>query len=39
MVDLSDFKSGQIVGARKVGVNVTKTDELFGLTRIIQSRK
>ena len=33
MVDLSDFKRGQIVGARMVVASVTKTDVLFGVAR------
>ena len=33
MADLSDFKTGQIVGARMVGANVIKTAELFVLAR------
>ena len=33
MADLSDFKRGQNVGARIAGASVTKTAELFGVTR------
>ena len=33
MPDLSDFKRGQIVGARMAGASVTKTTELFGVAR------
>ena len=33
MADLSDFKRGQIVGARMVGASVTKTVHMFGTSR------
>ena len=33
MADLSDFKRGQIVGARMVGASVTKTAQMFGVSR------
>ena len=33
MADLSDFKRGQIVGASSAGTSVTKTAEIFGVTR------
>ena len=33
MADLSDFKKGQIVGARIVGVSVSKTVQMFGILR------
>ena len=33
MADRSDFKTGQIVGTRMVGVSVTKAAELFGAAR------
>ena len=33
MADLSDFKRGQIVGARMVGASVTKTAQMFGVLR------
>ena len=33
MAGLSDFKRGQIVGACIAGTRVTKTTELFGVTR------
>ena len=33
MTDLSDFKRGQIVGARMAGSSVTKTAEVFGVAR------
>ena len=33
MADLSDLKSGQIVGARMAGASVTKTSELFVVAR------
>ncbi|XP_076049271.1 uncharacterized protein LOC143029942 [Oratosquilla oratoria] len=33
MADLSDFKRGQIVGARMAGTSITKTAELLGVSR------
>ena len=33
MVELFDFKRGQIFGARMVGANVTKTVQMFGVSR------
>ena len=33
MVDLSDFKRAQIVGAHMAGASVTKIAELFGIAR------
>ena len=33
MADLSDFKSGQIVGVRMAGTSITKPVELFGEVR------
>ena len=33
MADLLDFKRGQIVGARMVGASVTKTVQMFGISR------
>ena len=33
MADLSDFKRGQIVGARMAGASGTKTTELFAVAR------
>ena len=33
MVDISDFKRCQIVDARMVGASVTKTAQMFGISR------
>ncbi|XP_076062505.1 uncharacterized protein LOC143037830 [Oratosquilla oratoria] len=33
MADLSDFKRGQIVGARMVGASIMKTAELLGVSK------
>ena len=33
MAELSDFKRGQIVGACMVGVSVTKTTQMLGVSR------
>ena len=33
MANLSYFKRGQIVGARMVGASVTKTVQMFGISR------
>ncbi|KAF2343949.1 Homeobox domain-like, partial [Trinorchestia longiramus] len=30
---MADFKRGQIVGARMVGASVTKTAQMFGVSR------
>ncbi|XP_076047333.1 uncharacterized protein LOC143028856 [Oratosquilla oratoria] len=38
MADLSDFKRGQIVGARMAGTSITKTAELLGVSRVIVSK-
>ena len=38
MAYLSDFKRGQIVGARTAGTNVTKSAELFSVTRSTVSK-
>ena len=38
MVDLSDFKRGQFVGARMAGANVIKTPELFCVARSTVSK-
>ncbi len=34
MADLSDFKTGQIVGARRACASVTKTAELFSVASL-----
>ena len=33
MVDFSDFERGKIIGARVVGASVTKTVQMFGVSR------
>jgi biotin operon repressor len=38
MGDLSDFQSGQIVGARLAGASVTKTATLLGVSRAAVSK-
>ena len=38
MADLSDFKTGQIVGARMASVNITKIVEFFGIAKISVSK-
>ena len=39
MVDLSDFKRGQIVGTYMAGASVTKTAELFGVAKSTASKE
>ena len=38
MPDLSDYKRGQIVGARKASVSLTKTAESFGVVKTTVSK-
>jgi transposase len=38
MGDLSDFRSGQIVGVCLAGISVTKTDTLLGVSRATFSK-
>ena len=38
MADLSDFKRSQILNAHMAGADVTKTAELFGVTRSTVSK-
>jgi len=38
MGDLSDFQSGQIVGARLAGASVTETATLLGVSRAAVSK-
>jgi predicted transcriptional regulator len=38
MRDLSDFETGQIVGARLAGASVTKTATLLGVSRATVSK-
>ena len=38
MVDLSDFKYGQIVGVRMAGVSVTRTVEFVGVAKCTISK-
>ena len=38
MTDLSDFQRSQIVGARMVGTSVTKTVQMFDISRSTVSK-
>ena len=38
MADLSDFKKGQIIGAHMVGTSVTKTVQMFNISRSTVSK-
>ena len=38
MRDLTELEKGQIVGARMVGVSVTKATEVLGFSRATKSR-
>ncbi len=31
--DLSDFERGMVVGARRAGLSISKTDDLLGFSR------
>ncbi len=36
--DLSDFERGMVVGARRAGLSISKTDDLLGFLHTIISR-
>ena len=39
MTNLSDFKKGQLVGARHGGSSVTKTADVFGVAKVTVNKE